>query len=65
MADSRHTPHAATESIDADAERQLDDLDDLDDEDEFESLDDLGILDELDRWGGFSESTSPDDPPDE
>lgn len=44
-------------------DRQLDDLDDLDDDDDFESLDDLGVFDELERLGGYSESTSVDDPP--
>jgi hypothetical protein len=64
MANTRHTTaQAATDSIDTDGERLLDDLDDLDDDDEFESLDDFGMLDELERWGGFSESTSPEDPP--
>lgn len=75
MANSNHTPaHAATESIETDFERQLDDLDDLDDDDCFELLDELdgldGVdeldeLDELECEGGFSESTSVDDPPSE
>ena len=47
MANSNHTPaHAATESIETDFERQLDDLDDLDDDDCFELLDELDGLDE-------------------
>jgi hypothetical protein len=69
MATPNHTPaHAATESVDSDLERQLDDLDDLDDDDGFELLDDFDELDELDELeceGGFSESTSFDDPPPE
>ncbi len=66
MDNSNHTPaHAATESIETDFERQLDDLDDLDDDDCFELLDELDELDELECEGGFSESTSVDDPPPE
>lgn len=63
MANLRHAPQDATDGVDSDFERQLDDLDDLDDDDCFESLDDLGAFDELERLGGFSESTSFDDPP--
>lgn len=49
---------------------ELDDLDDLDDDDdlefdEFESLDDFDFRDDLAATGGFSESTSPDEPPPE
>jgi hypothetical protein len=68
MADARHTTptaHTATESIDSDLEHQIDDLDDLDDDDCFEPLDDFGLLDELEQLGGFSQSTSVDDPPPE
>jgi hypothetical protein len=65
MANARHTTPQAASDIDSDYEAQLDDLDDLDDDDDdcFESLDDFGALDELDRMGGFSESTTFDDPP--
>ncbi len=66
MANTRQTtPQVPMESADSDFERQLDDLDDLDDDDCFESLDDFGMPDEIERRGGFSESTSLDDPPPE
>jgi hypothetical protein len=72
MANPPHTPPpGATESVDSDFERLLDDVDDLDDDDCFEMLDELDPLDELDELdeleceGGFSESTSFDDPPPE
>ena len=55
----------ATDSIDADAERQLDDLDDLDDDDCFEALGDFDLPNELERMGGYSESTAFEDPPPE
>ena len=61
----RHTAPAATNSVDADCERQLDDLDDLDDDDTFELLDAFGMPDELERLGGFSESTAFEEPPPE
>jgi hypothetical protein len=57
------TPTPTTDSVDADCERQLDDLDDLDDDDCFESLGDSGVPDELERLGGYSESTAFEDPP--
>ena len=53
------------ESVDSDLERELDDLDDLDDDDEFEWLEGIGVPDELEQLGGFSESTSTEDPPPE
>jgi hypothetical protein len=65
MDDTPHAPAAATESIDADGERQLDDLDDLDDDDCFESLGDSAMPDELEHLGGYSESTAFEDPPPE
>jgi hypothetical protein len=61
----RHTAPAATGSVDPDCERQLDDLDDLDDDDTFELLDAFGMPDELERLGGYSESTAFEDPPPE
>jgi hypothetical protein len=61
----RQTAPAATDSIDGDCERQLDDLDDLDDDDTFELLDAFGLPDELERLGGYSESTAFEDPPPE
>ena len=65
MDDTRHAPAAATESVDADGERQLDDLDDLDDDDCFESLAGVGMPDDLEHLGGHSESTAVEDPPPE
>jgi hypothetical protein len=59
------TPLGQIESVDSDLERQLDDLDDLDDDDDFEWLEGVGVPDELERLGGFSESTSSEDPPPE
>ena len=56
---------ATTDSVDADFERQLDDLDDLDDDDCFELLDAFGMPDELERLGGYSESTAFEEPPPE
>jgi len=53
----------AADTVDTDAERQLDDLEDLDDDDCFEELGDLGIPDELEHLGGYSESTALEDPP--
>ena len=63
MDDSRRTTAPTTESIDRDYERQLDDLDDLDDDDTFELLDAFGLPDELERLGGYSESTAFEEPP--
>lgn len=59
------TSPARVESVDSDLERQLDDLDDLDDDDDFDSLEGIGLPDELERLGGFSQSTSNEDPPPE
>jgi hypothetical protein len=63
MATRERSPQANASSVESDLDRQLDDLDDLDDDDDFEPLDDLGVFDELERLGGYSESTSGDDPP--
>jgi hypothetical protein len=66
--DDRLSPHAApstTHTVDADAERQLDDLEDLDDDDCFEELGEYGLPDELEHSGGYSESTAFEDPPPE
>jgi hypothetical protein len=71
MDDTRHsapptaTPTPTTDSVDADCERQLDDLDDLDDDDCFESLGGFAVPDELEHLGGYSESTAFEDPPPE
>jgi len=64
MDDTRIAP-LTTDSVDADFERQLDDLDDLDDDDCFELLDAFGLPDELERLGGYSESTAFEEPPPE
>lgn len=56
------TPKAEAPGFDSDLEHEIDDLDDLDD-DGLESLDDLGALEEVERLGGYSESTSIEDPP--
>ena len=56
---------STTDSVDADYERQLDDLDDLDNDDCFELLDAFGMPDELERLGGYSESTAFEEPPPE
>jgi len=64
--DDTFSPHAApstTETVDADAERQLDDLEDLDDNDCFEELGEFGLPDELEHLGGYSESTALEDAP--
>jgi hypothetical protein len=61
---SRMAP-ATTDAPDTDAERQLDDLEDLDDDDRFEELGDFGVPDELEHFGGYSESTAFEDPPPE
>ena len=61
MATRGKTPNLP--ACDSELDRQLDDVDDLDDDDDFESLDDLGVFDELERLGGYSESTSIEDPP--
>jgi hypothetical protein len=60
--DDTHRTAPTTDSVDADYERQLDDLDDLDNDDTFELLDAFGLPDELERLGGYSESTAFDDP---
>jgi hypothetical protein len=62
---SQETAAASTSAVDTDAERQLDDLEDLDDDDCFEELADFGVPDELERLGGYSESTAFEDPPPE
>jgi hypothetical protein len=63
MATRRRPPQPELASFESDLDRQLDDLDDLDDDDDFEPLDDLGVFDELERLGGYSESTAIEDPP--
>jgi hypothetical protein len=67
MDDTRtsQTAPATTDAVDTDAERQLDDLEDLNDDDCFEELIDLGVPDELEHFGGYSESTALEDPPPE
>lgn len=63
MATRSKSPRPELPSVESDLDRQLDDLDDLDDDDDFETLDDLGVFDELERLGGYSESTAMEDPP--
>jgi hypothetical protein len=64
MDDTRPAAPSTTD-VDTDQERQLDDLDDLDDDDCFELLDAFGMPDELERLGGYSESTAFEEPPPE